>query len=176
MADGRRSASQKSVQEEDAIEKSELSLPAFTEVAEAEEEDYTSANLTNLMSNAHPSGEWVGYYMYQGLAKKCPMHLTLHFDHNKISGAGIDGPGQFVIIGTYDETDSPVKFTKQYIGKHAVEYEGRFQEDEIVGGWSLTQGERILTGEMRLWPLPDALYRDDESLQSILEREIQRKS
>jgi len=127
------------------------------------------------MSNVHPSGEWVGYYTYQGLPKKCPMHLTLHFDQNTIKGAGIDGPGQFVIRGTYDELNPDLAFTKQYIGKHAVEYEAQFKNDEIVGRWSLTQGERTLTGEMRIWPLPSDLYREDESLQSILEREIQRK-
>lgn len=128
------------------------------------------------MSNVHPSGEWVGYYTYQGLATKCPMHLTLRFDQSTIRGAGIDGPGEFVIAGSYDELNSRVTFAKQYIGKYGVEYYGRFQEDEIIGGWLLRDGERTLRGEMRLWPLPVDLYGDDESLQSILEREIRRKS
>lgn len=128
------------------------------------------------MRDIHPSGEWVGYYTYRGLPQKCPMHLTLHFDQNTIKGAGIDGPGHFVIHGTFDEHSAAVAFMKQYIGKHAVQYDGRFEADEIVGHWSLSQGERTLTGDMRLWPLPGNLYGDDESLQSILEREIQRKS
>lgn len=127
------------------------------------------------MSNIHPSGEWVGYYTYRGLAKKCPMHQTLHFDGNTIKGAGIDNNGQFAIHGTYDERSAEVAFTNQYIGKHAVQYEGRFEGGEIAGQWSLNQGGRTLTGDMRLWPLPDNLYGDDESLQSILEREIRRK-
>ncbi len=128
------------------------------------------------MNHAHPSGEWVGYYTYQGLAKKCPMHLTLQFDQNVIKGAGIDGPGLFVIKGTCNELNSQIRFTKQYIGKHSVEYDARFQEDEIVGVWSLTRDGQTLTGSMRMWLLPNDLYGDDESLQSILERELQRKS
>lgn len=128
------------------------------------------------MSNGYHSGEWVGYYTYQGIPKKCPMHLTLEFHQQTIKGAGIDGPGTFVIHGTYDDAGNHVAFTKQYIGKHSVAYEGSFQADEIVGSWSLTQGNRTLRGELRIWPLPDGIYGDDESLQSILEREIQRKS
>jgi ADP-ribose pyrophosphatase YjhB (NUDIX family) len=33
-----------------------------------------------------------------------------------------------------------------------------------------------LQGEFRIWPLPEGMYGNDEQLQSILEREIRRKT
>ena len=128
------------------------------------------------MNNQPTSGEWVGYYTYQGNPKKCGMHLTLHFAGNEIKGAGIDGPGQFVIRGNYDEAQSRVSFSKAYVGKHTVQYEAQWQADEILGTWSLQQGERLMQGHMRMWPLPEGLYGDNEALQLILEKEIRRKS
>jgi len=123
----------------------------------------------------HHSGEWVGYYMYQGIAKKLPMHLTLQFGEGKVKGAGIDGPGQFVIDGVYDDANSSVTLNKQYIGKHNLQYRGHFQSDEILGDWSLTQDGRTMNGTIRIWPLLDGIYGDDETLQSIIAREIERK-
>lgn len=124
----------------------------------------------------HPSGEWVGYYMYQGIAKKLPMHLTLHFGEGSIKGAGIDGPGQFVMDGVYDDTIGSVTLNKHYIGKHSMQYRARFQDDEILGDWSLTQDGRTIHGTIRIWPLPDGIYGDDETLQSIIGKEIERKN
>lgn len=103
------------------------------------------------------------------------MHLTLQFEGNIIRGAGIDGPGPFAIIGTCDAASAQLKFAKAYIGKHTVNYEGALQNDEITGTWSLTQNGRLMQGQMRLWPLPDGLYRDDEPLAAMLQKEIDRK-
>ncbi|HEU5404358.1 MAG TPA: hypothetical protein VFU86_23625 [Terriglobales bacterium] len=97
------------------------------------EESYTFRSIST--NKAHPSGEWVGYYTYPKAAAKCPMHLTLNFDQNTIEGSGIDNNGQFLIHGTSDELNSRLQFTKQYIGKSAVEYDARFQGEEIVGVW-----------------------------------------
>lgn len=127
-----------------------------------------------------PSGEWVGYYTYHAKPTKCPMHQTLEFGEGLVRGAGIDNPGQFVIDGSYDEASRRVQWTKKYVGKHDVRYEGIAKNGEIIGAWSLTQlkqGREVsLHGEFRIWPLPDGQYGDDESLQSVLEMEIRRKS
>jgi hypothetical protein len=126
------------------------------------------------------SGEWVGYYTYQTQPTKCPLHQTLEFSDGHIRGAGIDNPGHFVIDGSYDEASRAVQWTKTYIGKHDVRYEGAARNGEIMGSWSLKQNKQgrevSLRGEFRIWPLPDGQYCDEESLQSILEREIRRKS
>jgi hypothetical protein len=102
----------------------------------------------------------------------------LEFSAGHIRGAGIDNPGQFVIDGSYDDATGRVQWTKKYLGKHDVRYEGTVSLGEITGSWSLTppkQG-RELHGHFRIWPLPDGQYGDDEPLQSVLEKEIRRKT
>jgi hypothetical protein len=131
------------------------------------------------MEDEHPSGEWVGYYGYKGKPARCPMHLTLNFGQGIIGGAGIDNNGQFVINGSFDAANAKAKWDKRYVGKHSVQYDGTCRDGEIVGSWSLTSSDQrqnvSLNGEFRIWPLPVEEYRDDESLQSILDREIRRK-
>ncbi|HMF10846.1 MAG TPA: hypothetical protein VKE94_01030 [Gemmataceae bacterium] len=127
-----------------------------------------------------PSGEWVGYYTYDGKPTKCPVHQTLEFGDGHVRGAGIDNPGQFLIEGSYEDASGRVRWAKQYIGKHGVHYEGTAKDDEIAGSWFLKQNKQgrevVLRGEFRIWPLPDGIYGDDEPLQSVLEREIRRKA
>lgn len=125
-----------------------------------------------------PSGEWVGYYTYDGKQTLYPMHLTLNFADGRIHGAGIDNPGTFAIEGAYDAS-SRAHWLKRYVGKHDVKYEGKFADAEIVGVWSLTQITQGRTsplhGEFRIWPLPADEHSDDEPLQAILQKEIRRK-
>jgi hypothetical protein len=134
------------------------------------------------MSDAnYPSGEWVGYYTYQGNERALlPLHLTLQFGGGRIRGAGVDNVGQFTIEGTCDEAGSQVRWLKRYVRKHDVHYEGAYQDGEIRGSWSLnqiSQGRAVsLHGEFRLWPLPAKEYSDDEPLPSVLEKEIRRKT
>jgi hypothetical protein len=127
-----------------------------------------------------PSGEWVGYYMYQDLPNMCPMHLTLQFNGGTIRGAGIDNPGQFVIDGSYFADSGLAKWVKRYIGKHSVEYVGKLRDGKLVGTWSLAQMSegkvQTLQGKFRIWPLPEGKYRNDETLQSILDRELREAS
>jgi hypothetical protein len=127
----------------------------------------------------YPSGEWVGYYTYLDKPTKLPMHMTLEFSRGSIRGAGIDKPGRFVVDGSFDESTLEAKWSKRYVGKHSVEYVGELRDGEISGSWSLAQvihvHETRASGQFRIWPLPADLYGDDESLQSILEREIRRK-
>jgi hypothetical protein len=126
------------------------------------------------------SGEWVGYYMYLNLPNMCPMHLTLQFLAGKVKGAGIDNPGQFVVEGDYFEETGLSKFVKRYVGKHSLEYVGKLRDGKLTGTWSLNQmkdGKLVtLQGEFRIWPLPEGKYGDDESLQSILDREIREET
>src|SRR5262245_29611715 len=107
------------------------------------------------------------------------MHQTLDFSAGRIRGAGIDNPGQFLIDGSYDDATRGVRWTKQYVGKHGVRYEGTVRGGEIAGSWILKQNKQdrevVLRGEFRIWPLPDGIYDDDEALQSVLEAEIRRK-
>jgi hypothetical protein len=115
--------------------------------------------------------------MYPDVAAKCPMHLTLHFSNGVIRGAGIDNPGQFVIDGVYDDVNQQVSWSKRYVRQNSVRYQGTYSNSEITGVWSLdkTKNGRRLQGQFRIWPLPGDAYGENESLKSILEKEIQRK-
>jgi hypothetical protein len=59
----------------------------------------------------------------------------------RVSGQGHDSIGHFTIAGIYDD-EGKVSFTKQYIGQHAVEYNGNIKYDnlggfQIQGKWSI---------------------------------------
>ena len=137
-------------------------------------------DIVNDTNEPFSSGEWVGYYAYESKpAVLCPMHLTLNFAEGRIYGAGIDNPGRFAIEGSYD-ADRRATWLKTYIGKHSVKYEGTHRDGEIDGAWTMThipEGRAVPPrGEFRIWPLPEGLYSDDEPLQSVLEKEVRRKT
>ncbi|CAF0934861.1 unnamed protein product [Adineta ricciae] len=59
----------------------------------------------------------------------------------RVSGQGNDGIGPFTMAGSYDN-EGNVSFTKQYVGQHAVEYNGNLDCDnlggfKITGNWSI---------------------------------------
>ena len=77
------------------------------------------------------------------------MKLDLLFSHDgKIIGDGIDDVGQFIIDGVFDSASLEARWTKQYVGRHSVEYSGRYDQRSIVGSWNL----RGFTGGFRIWP------------------------
>lgn len=53
-----------------------------------------------------------------------------------VTGKGRDDVGEFTISGKIDQSNS-LSFTKQYIGQHAVEYNGTFTERQMSGKWSI---------------------------------------
>lgn len=79
---------------------------------------------------------WAGVYMQNG------EETEMIFDHmniwmNKIQGRGRDEVGEFEINGTF-ENNGRVNFTKQYIGQHAVQYEGQYDGNRIISGqWKI---------------------------------------
>ena len=59
----------------------------------------------------------------------------------RVSGQGNDGIGPFTMAGNYDN-QGKVSFTKQYVGQHAVEYNGNIICDnfggfKIKGNWTI---------------------------------------
>ncbi|CAF3553948.1 unnamed protein product [Rotaria sp. Silwood1] len=68
----------------------------------------------------------------------------------RVSGQGNDDIGPFTMAGTYDN-EGKVCFVKQYVGKHAVEYEGNLHYDnlggfKIQGKWNIN----VLTDDFSL--------------------------
>lgn len=85
-----------------------------------------------------PSGVWRGFWHQDGYGRQEMSAFELHFTHGRITGRGVDIVGPFRFSGDYDETTGKLTMTKQYLGKHTVEYEGRPDgEGCILGQWRL---------------------------------------
>ena len=63
-----------------------------------------------------------------------------HFNINRgvVKGKGNDVVGEFNIQGNV-ERNGQAKFVKQYVGKHAVQYDGLLTYKEINGRWSMPE-------------------------------------
>ncbi len=87
------------------------------------------------------------------------MELRLTFRHGDLTGEGRDWGGKFVVRGRYSVTDGRCHFTKRYLGKHDVFYQGLNEGKGIWGTWELpANGELICQkGGFHIWPegMPD---------------------
>ena len=98
-----------------------------------------------------PSGQWVGFYTYAGRTRKYLMDLTLEFKKGVLTGEGADGIGLFVISGNYSEPNGECSWVKQYVGRHAVDYQGYREGKGIWGTWVVGLGK----GGFHIWPLSE---------------------
>jgi hypothetical protein len=87
----------------------------------------------------YPSGRWRGYWE-QDFYGRQPMHnLVLRFADGRVEGEGVDVIGRFTFQGEYDDVGS-ITLLKQYVGKHQVWYQGRYDgEGTIFGEWSISE-------------------------------------
>jgi len=79
------------------------------------------------------------------------MDLILEFNGGKMTGEGADGIGLFVISGTYSEESGECAWVKQYVGRHAVDYQGCREGKGIWGNWVVGAGK----GGFHIWPLSE---------------------
>lgn len=77
------------------------------------------------------------------------MDLHLTFSNGRISGEGNDAIGCFLIHGSCDTASRECNWVKQYVGKHAVYYQGFAEGKGIWGTWEI----RIEHGGFHIWPL-----------------------
>jgi hypothetical protein len=85
----------------------------------------------------YPSGRWRGYWEQERFGRQPMEGLTLRFAGGVVTGHGTDMVGPFVFRGNYDGRGA-VTLTKQYLGRHAVHYEGVYDgEGTIHGIWSI---------------------------------------
>jgi hypothetical protein len=64
--------------------------------------------------------------------------LSLRFADGLIEGDGQDCIGRFTFRGSYTDAGA-VRMVKQYVGQHAVLYDGRVDgEGAVVGRWSVS--------------------------------------
>jgi hypothetical protein len=101
-----------------------------------------------------PSGPWTGFFLQPLLPGKHLMELRLTFRHGAMTGEGRDWVGPFLVRGRYDIADGKCSFTKRYLGKHDVFYQGYNEGKGIWGRWEIPP---FWQGGFHIWPegMPD---------------------
>jgi hypothetical protein len=77
------------------------------------------------------------------------MELLLTFRQGVMTGEGRDRIGAFLIRGKYNLDDGKCHWTKRYIGKHDVAYQGYNEGKGIWGLWEIPPSSR---GGFHIWP------------------------
>ena len=100
--------------------------------------------------NRFPSGPWEGYFLQPELKGRQSMELTLTFQNGALSGEGRDFVGLFLIKGGYERDSGKCWWSKRYVGKHDVAYQGYNEGRGIWGVWEITTQFK---GGFHIWPL-----------------------
>src|SRR6516162_6570131 len=101
-----------------------------------------------------PSGRWIGFFLQKLLPGRHQMELILTFRHGVMTGEGRDWVGEFFIRGKYDTTDGRCHWSKRYVGKHDVFYQGFNEGKGIWGHWEITATNEYPRqhGGFHIWP------------------------
>jgi hypothetical protein len=100
-----------------------------------------------------PSGPWTGFFLQRLIPGKHRMELVLTFRQGVMTGEGRDWVGEFVIRGRYEISDGRCHWTKRYVGKHDVFYQGFNEGKGIWGQWQITAREYAsMRGGFHIWP------------------------
>src|SRR5439155_3476239 len=106
-----------------------------------------------------PSGPWTGFFLQKSLPGKHRMELRLTFARGTMTGEGRDWVGLFVIRGRYTVEDGKCHFTKRYLAKHDVFYQGYNEGKGIWGVWEIPPEKTTphQRGGFHIWPegMPD---------------------
>ena len=96
-----------------------------------------------------PSGPWQGFFLMAHLPGRHRMELDLSFREGIMTGDGRDMIGAFLIRGKYNLEDGKCSWSKRYIGKHDVAYQGYNEGKGIWGLWEIPPSWR---GGFHIWP------------------------
>ena len=78
------------------------------------------------------------------------MDLSLTFRAGSMRGKGRDWVGRFIITGRYEVESGKCWWTKGYVGKHDVAYQGFNEGKGIWGTWEV--GRMNWRGGFHIWP------------------------
>jgi hypothetical protein len=83
------------------------------------------------------------------------MELILSFSQGNMTGEGRDHVDKFIIRGQYTLADGKCHFSKRYIGKHDVFYNGFNEGKGIWGTWEIraTRAQAGQRGGFHIWPV-----------------------
>ena len=117
------------------------------------------------------SGEWKGFYIEPGSARRNAMELFLEFTNTEIFGEGRDVVGTFAIRGDFESKNGSCRWDKVYVGQHTVDYIGQPRAGGIVGRWHIPGSPNYWTGPFFIWhrELGDL---DSEFVRAFLEYEL----
>jgi hypothetical protein len=96
-----------------------------------------------------PSGPWQGFFLMAHWPGRHTMELHLHFHKGVMTGEGRDMIGDFIIRGKYNINDGKCYWSKKYINKHDVFYQGYNEGKGIWGVWEIPPD---LRGGFHIWP------------------------
>src|SRR5437773_892568 len=116
-----------------------------------EEESMTAPQSSTVETDPRfPSGPWTGYFLQKSHPGKHMMDLRLSFQQGNMTGEGRDWIGEFLIKGQYNLADGKCYWTKKYLGKHDVFYQGYNEGKGIWGAWEIPGS--LLHGGFHIWP------------------------
>ena len=98
-----------------------------------------------------PSGPWKGFFLQPVLPGRHWMELHLTFKEGTMRGEGRDWVGPFIITGRYETESGKCWWTKRYIGKHDVAYQGFNEGKGIWGTWEIDPV--TWHGGFHIWPV-----------------------
>lgn len=101
-----------------------------------------------------PSGKWTGFFLQRLIPGRHMMELLLTFSQETMTGEGRDAVGNFIIRGQYTLLDGKCHFSKRYVGKHDVSYQGFNEGKGIWGVWEIpgSRGQIAQKGGFHIWP------------------------
>jgi hypothetical protein len=106
-----------------------------------------------------PSGPWTGFFLQPLIPGRHLMELRLTFRGGALRGEGRDWVGKFTVRGEYSTADGKCHWSKRYVGKHDVFYQGYNEGKGIWGVWEIAavEGQIGQRGGFHIWPegMPD---------------------
>ena len=99
-----------------------------------------------------PSGPWTGFFLQKAIPGRHMMEMRLTFRSGSFTGEGRDWVGEFLFRGRYELSDGKCHWTKRYLGKHDVYYEGFNEGKGIWGTWEITSQLGVARGGFHIWP------------------------
>ena len=99
-----------------------------------------------------PSGPWKGFFLQPGLPGRHWMEIHITFRNGRLLGEGRDRVGPFVMAGRYDLADGTCRWTKSYVGQHAIDYRGYNEGKGIWGRWEWPLS-LVWHGGFHIWPV-----------------------
>jgi hypothetical protein len=109
-------------------------------------------DLTLEEDSRFPSGPWKGFFLQPVLPGRHWMELSLTFRRGELRGDGRDWVGAFHIKGRYEVASGKCWWTKQYVGRHSIHYQGYNEGKGIWGKWEWPNSQPW-HGGFYIWPL-----------------------